>query len=83
MPGRPEAGAPSVILIRGSSTRIGNRRPDMRMPLIPRLLSTNRAALAACVVLALGLTACRDKDEAVAPPPAAQTTPPPLSLIHI
>lgn len=77
MPGRPEAGAPSVILIRGSPTRIGNRRPDMRMPFIPRFLSVNRAALAACVVLALGLTACRDKDEAVAPPPAAQTTPPP------
>lgn len=49
----------------------------MRMTLSPRFASANRAVLAACVVLALGLTACRDKDEAVAPAPAAQTVPPP------
>jgi len=43
----------------------------------PRFIFPKHAALAACVLLALGLAACRDKEEAVTPPPAAQTTPPP------
>lgn len=56
---------------------IGNRRPDTPMPITPRSQAAKRTALAVSVALILGLTACRDKDEAVAPPPAAQTTPPP------